>query len=45
MKQTANARFGIRSSGTGELLGLKGEGTSEVGHGLEHPFRLDYELP
>lgn len=34
----------IPGSGTGELLGLKGEGTSGVGHGLEHPFTLDYEL-
>jgi hypothetical protein len=35
----------IPGSGTGELRGLRGEGTSAVGHGSEHPFVLDYELP
>ena len=34
----------IPGSGTGELRGLGGEGTSAVGHGTEHPFVLDYEL-
>lgn len=34
----------IPGSGTGELLGLRGEGTSAVGHGNEHPMTLDYEL-
>jgi hypothetical protein len=34
----------IAGSGTGELRGLAGHGTSAVGHGLEHPFTLDYEL-
>ena len=34
----------VPGSGTGELLGLAGEGSSAVGHGLEHPFVLDYEL-
>ena len=34
----------IAGSATGELQGLRGEGTSSVGHGLEHPFVLDYEL-
>jgi hypothetical protein len=33
----------IDGSATGELLGLRGEGSSFVGHGLEHPFTLDYE--
>jgi len=34
----------IPGSATGELLGLSGEGSSAVGHGMEHPFVLDYEL-
>lgn len=34
----------IPGSGTGELLGLTGEGTTSVGHGMEHPLELDYEL-
>jgi len=34
----------IAGSGTGELRGLRGEGTSAVGHGLEHPFTLGYDL-
>ena len=34
----------IPGSGTGELRGLRGDGTSAVGHGNEHPFMLDYEL-
>ncbi len=34
----------IPGSATGELQGLRGEGTSAVGHGLEHPFVLNYEL-
>lgn len=34
----------IPGSGTGELRGLRGEGQSSVGHGLEHPFELSYEL-
>lgn len=34
----------IPGSGTGELRGLRGEGESSVGHGLEHPFELTYEL-
>ena len=34
----------IPGSGTGELSGLKGDGTSAVGHGMEHPFSLSYEL-
>jgi hypothetical protein len=35
----------IPGSATGDLLGLAGAGTSAVGHGMEHPFVLDYELP
>jgi len=34
----------IPGSGTGALRKLKGEGTSAVGHGMEHPFTLSYEL-
>ena len=34
----------IPGSATGELRGLRGEGNSSVGHGLEHPFALNYEL-
>ncbi len=34
----------IPGSGTGELRGLRGEGTSAVGHGTEHPITLSYEL-
>ena len=34
----------VPGSATGELRGLRGEGRSAVGHGMEHPFTLDYEL-
>jgi hypothetical protein len=34
----------IPGSATGQLRGLRGEGTSAVGHGTEHPFMLEYEL-
>ncbi len=34
----------IPGSGTGELQGLRGDGTSAVGHGSEHPLTLNYEL-
>jgi hypothetical protein len=34
----------VRDSGTGELQGLSGEGYSAVGHGMEHPFSLSYDL-
>ncbi len=34
----------VPGSGTAELVGLQGGGTSSVGHGMEHPFTLDYEL-
>lgn len=36
--------FIVPNSATGELHGLRGEGRSAVGHGLEHPFTLEYEL-
>ena len=32
----------ISGSATGELKGLQGEGSSAVGHGMEHPFTLSY---
>lgn len=35
----------IPGSGTGDLRGLSGSGTSDIGHGEEHPFTLEYELP
>ena len=53
MKHVANSRFAIKSwdekpysegSGTGQLRDLRGEGTSAVGHGSEHPLTLNYEL-
>jgi hypothetical protein len=34
----------VPGSGTGELRGLRGDGTSAVGHGSEHPFTLHYEF-
>ena len=34
----------IRGSGTGELKGLRGEGETAVGHGMEHPMTLHYEF-
>ena len=34
----------IPGSATGDLQGLRGDGTSAVGHGMEHPFILSYEL-
>ena len=34
----------IPGSATGDLKGLLGDGSSAVGHGMEHPFSLSYEL-
>jgi hypothetical protein len=34
----------IPGSGTGELQSIRGEGSSAVGHGMEHPFTLHYDL-
>jgi hypothetical protein len=34
----------IPGSATGELRGLRGDGNSDVGHGAEHPFTLNYDL-
>lgn len=36
--------FVIAGSATGELKGLRGDGTTAVGHGMEHPFALSYEF-
>jgi hypothetical protein len=35
----------VVGSATEELQGLQGDGNSDVGHGMEHPFTLNYELP
>jgi hypothetical protein len=42
--QAKESYFVIPGSGTAELRGLSGEGTSALGHGTEHPFVLNYEL-
>lgn len=34
----------IPGSGTGQLAGLTGEGSTSVGHGAEHPFSLSYQI-
>jgi hypothetical protein len=34
----------IPGSATGELRGLRGDGSSAVGHGTDHPFTLSYEI-
>jgi hypothetical protein len=34
----------IPGSATGDLEGLRGEGTSALGHGTDYPFVLTYEL-
>ena len=34
----------IPGSATGDLRGLLADGNSAVGHGMEHPFTLSYEL-
>ena len=34
----------VPGSATGELAGLRGEGRTAVGHGMEHPFTMEYEL-
>ena len=34
----------VPGSGTGELSGLRGDGSSALGHGTEYPFMLSYEL-
>ena len=42
--QAKESYFVIPGSGTGELEGLTGEGSSSVGHGMEHPFAFSYEM-
>jgi hypothetical protein len=42
--QAKESYFVIPGSATGELQGLVGDGRSAVGHGMEHPFALSYEL-
>ena len=34
----------VPGSATGDLRGLSGDGTTAVGHGMEHPFELSYEV-
>ena len=34
----------VPGSATGELRGLRGDGSSAVGHGADHPFTLEYDL-
>jgi len=34
----------VAASATGDLRGLKGEGHTAVGHGMEHQFELNYEF-
>jgi len=33
----------VPGSATGELAGLRGDGTSALGHGSEYPFLLNYD--
>jgi hypothetical protein len=42
--QAKESYFVVAGSGTEDLHGLLGDGTSAVGHGVEHPFTLNYEL-
>jgi hypothetical protein len=42
--QAKEAYTVVPGSGTGDLRGLEGDGNSEVGHGLDHPFELHYEV-
>lgn len=42
--QATEAYSVIPGSASGDLQGLRGDGSSAVGHGLEHPFTLSYEL-
>jgi hypothetical protein len=39
--QAKESYFVIAGSAIGELHGLLGDGTSAVGHGMEHPFHLE----
>ena len=42
--QAKESYYVIPGSATGDLAGLSGNGSSSVGHGMEHPFVLEYEL-
>jgi len=42
--QAKEAYTVVPGSATGDLQGLRGDGSSAVGHGAEHPFTLNYEL-
>lgn len=42
--QAKESYSAIPGSATGELQGLKADGKSAVGHGMEHPITLSYEL-
>ena len=42
--QAKESYFVIAGSATGDLQGLVGDGISAVGHGMEHPFTLRYEV-
>jgi hypothetical protein len=42
--QATESYLVIPGSATGELKGLRGDGSSAVGHGMEHPFALEYDL-
>ncbi len=39
-----SAWFVVRDSGTGQLAGLRGEGSSAVGHAPPYTLTLDYEI-
>jgi hypothetical protein len=41
--QAKESYFVIPGSATGDLRGLAGDGSSAVGHGMEHPFTLSYD--
>jgi len=44
-KQANESYTVVGGSGTGDLRGLTGEGTSSVGHAADFPFVLRYSLP
>jgi hypothetical protein len=41
--QAKESYFVIPGSATGDLRSLAGDGSSAVGHGMEHPFTLSYD--
>jgi len=42
--QAKESYFVIPGSATGDLQWLMGDGTSAVGHGMEHPFTLKFDV-